>query len=436
MKNVGQILFLLLLVGCTLSVKETPQNTLDQIATEYVKLALAIGEYDEAFIDAYYGPDSLKPVNQKQEVFPKDSFLLTTKNLQKKIKSFTETTENDTLAHRANFLLAQLNAFEMRIKIFSEDYPTFDEETQGLFGVTAPTFTKEHFDQVLRNLDQALTGNGTIKERYDNIVDKFIIPAEKVDTVLKTAISESKRRTLEHIFLPENEHFTFELVKDKPWSGYNWYKGNYTSLIQVNTDLPIYISRAIDVGSHESYPGHHVFNMLLEKNLFNEKGWIETSMYPLYSPQSLIAEGSANFGIEMIFPGEEKAQFCKEVLLPLAGMDTTGISNYFNVLKLKSDLSYAGNEVGRRFLNGALTEDEAIEWLQKYTLRDEESAEKSLSFTKNYRSYIINYNYGKDLVQNYIESNGGTPDNPEKRWELFTWLLSNQVLPTGLIEKE
>ena len=36
-------------------------------------------------------------------------------------------------------------------------------------------------------------------------------------------------------------------------------------MIQVNTDLPITIDRAIDLACHEGYPGHHVYNALLEK---------------------------------------------------------------------------------------------------------------------------------------------------------------------------
>jgi len=69
-----------------------------------------------------------------------------------------------------------------------------------------------------------------------------------------------------HVELPATERFTIEYVTGKSWSGYNWYQGDYKSLIQVNTDLPIYIDRAIDLACHEGYPGHHVYNVLLEKN--------------------------------------------------------------------------------------------------------------------------------------------------------------------------
>ena len=116
----------------------------------------------------------------------------------------------------------------------------------------------------------------------------------------------------------------------KSWSGYNWYQGNYRSLIQVNTDLPIYIDRAIDLACHEGYPGHHVYNALLEKHLVRDRGWVEFSVYPLFSPQSLIAEGTANYGIEVAFPGDERLAFERDVLFPLAGLDPSRRDEYYD----------------------------------------------------------------------------------------------------------
>ena len=71
-------------------------------------------------------------------------------------------------------------------------------------------------------------------------------------------------------------------------------------------DLPVYIDRAVDLACHEGYPGHHVYNVLLDKHLVRDRGWVEFSVYPLFSPQSLIAEGTANFGIDVAFPGRER----------------------------------------------------------------------------------------------------------------------------------
>ena len=68
----------------------------------------------------------------------------------------------------------------------------------------------------------------------------------------------------------------------------------------------------MNLAAHEGYPGHHVYNVLLEKNLLHDRGWVEFSVYPLFSPQSLIAEGSANYGIEVAFPGDERVAFERE----------------------------------------------------------------------------------------------------------------------------
>ena len=155
---------------------------------------------------------------------------------------------------------------------------------------------------------------------YISFIQDFIIPKEKLNAVFSAAIKEARRRTHAQIDLPANENFVVEYVTDKSWSGYNWYQGKSQSLIQINTDLPIYIDRAIDLASHEGYPGHHVYNVLLEQHLVDERGWLEFSVYPLFSPQSLIAEGSANYGIEVAFPAQDRLQFEQEVLFPLAGL--------------------------------------------------------------------------------------------------------------------
>ena len=47
-----------------------------------------------------------------------------------------------------------------------------------------------------------------------------------------------------------------------------------------------------------------------------------------------------------------------------------------------------------------------------------------------YRSYVINYNLGKDMVRRYIEGRAG--EDRQKRWAEFTRLLSSPMLPSDL----
>lgn len=426
-----RILIAILLTGacfaCNLKERmKDPAFDLDSLSAEYVKLALTIGQYDESFVDAYYGPDSLKPETAISPLFPKDSLLDAIDFLMVKLREI-ESKGADSLRNRAGWMADQMVAFGRRVKIFSGDNTSFDEESKELFGDAAPVYDAQHFRDILNELDTLLPGEGSIQDRFQTLANRFIIPKDKLNAVFEAAIAECRKRTKVYYQLPESESFTLEYVTGKSWSGYNWYKGKYTSLIQINTDLDIFIDRAIDVGSHESYPGHHVYNMLLEKNLYRDKGYTEISMYPLFSPQSLIAEGTANYGIDVVFPGNEKTIFAKEVLLPLAGLDTTGISLYFQAMTLKGKLNYARNEAARGLLDETMTQEEAMKWLQEYALFNEETAAKSISFIRANRSYVINYNYGQDLVRNYVESAIKDNPTPEQRWKVFGELMSRQV---------
>lgn len=422
-------LILLFLLSCAKKEQKSEAQQINSLAENYVRLGLTIGQYDADFVDAYYGPDSLKPAISKSDIFPKDSLLNLVTELRSSLKNITEKL-NDSSKVRARWMSQQLLAFDRRIRIYSGEFKTFDEESKELFGISAPVYPEEHYKLLLDTLHQLLPGKGTVQDRFQNLANRFIIPENKLDTVFKTTIAEARKSTKAYYSLPETETFTIEYVKDKPWSGYNYYKGNYTSVIQINTDTRIFIERAIDVGSHESYPGHHVYNMLLEKNLYQDKGWVEISLYPLFSPQSFIAEGSANYGIDLVFSGDRKVKFAKEILLPLAKLDTTYIGNYFNALAIRGKLNYARNEAARGLVNQTMNDKQALEWLMNYCLYNQETALKSISFIKKYRSYVINYNYGQDLVRKYIESKGA---DTEKGWEVFEKLLSNPVLPKELL---
>jgi hypothetical protein len=309
---------------------------------------------------------------------------------------------------------------------------SFDEESKALYDAVAPKLPDSHFQDVLSTLEKRFPGKGPLVERYDAYRRGFVIPGDKLDAVFQTAIGACRERTIKHITLPANERFTVEHVTGKSWSGYNWYQGGFRSLIQVNTDLPIYIDRALDLACHEGYPGHHVYNALLEKHLVRDRGWVEFSVYPLFSPQSLIAEGTANFGIEVAFPGPERVEFERTVLFPAAGLDPSRAGEYYEVQTLVDRLAYAGNEAARRYLNGETDAAAAAAWLERYAMMPRERAAQRVRFFDQYRSYVINYNLGKDMVRRYIEARGGTADRPATRWAEFGKLLSSPRLPSGL----
>ena len=439
MKN---ILFVLLAVALIISCSDKKRRSISEleskmngIAEQYVKLVLETGEYYPGYVDAYYGPKEWLPT--KDTSYEIDSTIINSLNqktddLLNKLESLKDykATEIETLRYR--FLYKQLLSVKGMILIIAGGTFPFDQEAKILYDADPPHFTDDHFQKILDKLDKLVPGTGNLQKRVNAFRNNFFIPANKLDTVFAAAIKECRNRTLEHIDLPVNENFKVEYVKDKPWGAYDWYKGNYFSLIQINTDLPADIDRAIGLASHEGYPGHHVFNVLLEKNLVKNRNWVEFSVYPLFSPISLLAEGTANYGVNVIFPGNDRTEFERKVLFPLAGLNTADADLYYKILNLLKELSYAGNEAARNYLDGKRTKDQTIAYLQKYLLFTKEKAEKRLAFIEQYRSYAINYNLGEDIVKNYIEKNGGTIENPERRWKLFKQLISLPQTPSEL----
>ena len=408
---------------------------MNNIAEDYVKLVLNIGQYDADFVDAYYGPEEWRSGLKSDLQFDSTAY----KNLSSKtdellneLESLGEYKADELETLRFRYLYKQLLACKTKIFMLNGVLLPFDEETKALYDASAPIHNDEFFQSAIAELDKILPGKGDVAKRLNEFKMKFVIPTDKLKDVFNAAIKECRTRTLNHIKLPEQESFKVEYVKDKPWGAYNWYKGNFYSVIQVNTDLPIYIDRAVDLAAHEGYPGHHVYNVLLESNLAKKRNWAEFKVYALFSPQSLIAEGTANYGIAVAFPGDERIKFEKEVLFPLAGLNPEEADLFYKVLELQKNFSYSGNEAARNFLDGLWTREQTVEWLMKNALRTKDSADKYVSFIEKYRSYVINYNLGMDIVKDYIERNGGTENNKGKRWELFEHLLSTPQTPSGL----
>ena len=419
-----------LLLACKAE-SRPPANpgALDPIARQYVVLGLQLGAHDPNYVDAYYGPDSLR-TRATAEPATIGQIRTRAESLLAVLGDSTPAYQEDVVRMRHRYLRSQIASMVARTRMLEGEKFSFDEEAKALFDAEPPHYSDAHFDSLLVRLDSLLPGTGPLARRFTAFRDRVTIPASRVDTVFKRAIAACRARTMEHMSLPEGERFDLEYVTGKSWNAYNWYKGDFVSLIQVNTDLPIALDRAIDLACHEGYPGHHVYNASLERALVRERGWSEFAFYPLFSPQSFIAEGSANLGIDMAFPDAERMAFERDSLFPLAGLDPSLAERNARVRQVNDDLNYARNEVARRYLNGEIDRAGAEAALVRYWLITPEAAARNVRFIDTYRSYVINYNLGRDMVARWVEDEGG--DSEEGRWRAFSSLLASPRLPADL----
>jgi hypothetical protein len=410
--------------------------SVQDVAERYRKLVLAVGVHDAGYVDAYYGPAALQQQAGKDKR-PLAAIRTDAERAIADLKGRRGATADDEL--RIVFLRKQLQAMLARVDMLGGKSFAFDEETALLYDAVTPHHDRAYYEALLKKIGQLIPGDGPLPQRVQAFRAQFVIPKDRLKPVFDAAIAACRARRAQQMALPEKESFVLEFVTGKPWSGYNWYQGAAHSLIQINTEFPIYIERAVDLGCHEGYPGHHVYNALIEQHLVNEKNWVEFSVYPLYSPMSLVAEGSANYGIEMAFPDEERLAFERDVLYPLAGLDPQLAGRYAALQKLLAQLSYADNDNAMQYLegraSGRYTREQAIEWLVNVALYPPEKAGQRVQFYEALRGYVINYNLGKDLVKAWVERHVTSTDPLQaraQRWAAFWQLLSSPRLASGL----
>lgn len=415
----------------TLDVRRTAASTkaLDAIAAAYLWLSLEIGTHEPGYIDAYYGPPELQ---KAAEATPRDkpALLAATRALMAEVDLAARRQSDPLAKRRAAFLRAQLRAAETRLMMMQGTRFAFADEAERLFGVRPQLRPLASYDAELAKIEALVPGEGALADRVEAWLDAFTIPKDRLQKTFDAAIARCRGRSMAHIPMPEGESFRLEFVTDKSWSGYNYYQGGYHSLIQVNTDLPIRLSRALDLGCHEGYPGHHLLNMKLEEKLVKERGWTEFSVYPLYSPQSLIAEGSANYGIDLAFPESSKADTERDVLMPIAEITVPQDDRYWQLLKAIKRASGARLTIAQQYLDGEIDRKTAVALTQKYLLVSPQRAEQSVSFTDQYRSYVINYGLGETMVRDWVER--GKPSR-EEMWRRMTKIVSEPTLPSDLL---
>jgi len=402
-------------------------DKLGDAAERYVRLGLELGQYDKDYVDAYLGPKAWQEAAKKPRA--KNALASAIASLLKELQAMSF--EDAELAVRHKALYRNVRAMDARVRMVNGEKFSFAEEARLIYDVKLPSFDFAEYDRVLGEIDALLPGEGDLAARMDEFRSSFNIKPERLGKVFDKAIDECRTRTKKFISMPQDESFKLEYVTGKSWSGYNWYQGNNLSLMQINQDFPTKIYGAVGLGCHEGYPGHHLWNVLVEEELIKDKGWIEFNLYPLFSPYGLIAEGSAEYGVDLAFPGSEKTDYEQDVLYPLANIDTKDAKLLDKLNALSKRLKYSRIAIAQRYLDGEIGREEALDLTIKYSLVSEKRAESSIKFLDQYRAYVLNYSLGEDLIASYIAARSKTQ---VERWSLFKKLLTELNTASDLVD--
>jgi hypothetical protein len=389
---------------------------IDEISQRYIELAFAIEARIAGYVDAYFGPEELR---RSAPDLAHEALVDAVATLREQIRA------GDYPAQRKHYLDVQLRAMQMTARRLAGDSPTFFDEVRACFDIE-PVFTPEIvFEQANAELEAALPGNEPLAERIAAWKQRFVVDAETARRMIDVIAAEARRRSASLVELPDTDEVRFELVEDKPWSGYNWYLGGGRSLVEINTDLPIRANTLLDLICHEAYPGHHTEHALKEQRLYRERGWGEQAIQLINVPECVISEGIATLAAEIIF-GDHAYEWAAAHVYPLGKIDGDPererriAAAQRNLRALSANTAILLHEHG-------IGEAEAGAYLMRYGLRSEHEARQSIRFltTPLWRVYAFTYFAGRDLLSRWIAAG----DDPQQR---FRTLLTEQIYPSLL----
>ena len=396
-----------------------PNDPLDPLAESYVKLVLAVGRHDPIFVDAFYGPDPWKAEAESGAPVPLPDLLARSRDLLGRVRGAGGPED------RRRFLEKQLVAVEAHLRRLSGETLGLADECRALFDAYPARHAVAEFEAAHRELERLVPGPGSLGERIEAMRRAVYVPKDRIEAALRAALDAARTANAPFLRLPDGESFEAVIVTKQPWGAYNWYLGNYKSRIELNTDLPVELNNLLGTMCHEGYPGHHVYNVLHEQALVRERRWIEHTVYPLYSPESVLAEGTANVGIDIVYTDDERRRVLTEVLAPVAGVPAEAVLAADRIRDAARPLKYVNGEAAFMLLDEGKPEDEVVAFSRRWNLTTEERARKSMQFARTYRSYVFNYSLGEDLVRSWIG------DGPDRR-ERFYDLLRRPVVPSDL----
>jgi hypothetical protein len=217
----------------------------------------------------------------------------------------------------------------------------------------------------------------------------------------------------------------FELVTGQPWSGFNYYLGNLSSRVAINTDLPVLSPTLAHLVAHEAYPGHHTEHSRKEAGLVRRRRQVEETIFLVGTPQCLLAEGLADLGLEVVVSADpaEQAAMAAGHLRPL------GIPFDEEVV---AAVGRAADGLGRVRGNVALLlhergadVDEVVAYAERWALLPRMRAEKLVAFLtdETWRAYMTCYVEGLPLCRAFV---AGDPARFER-------LVTEQLTPDQLL---
>jgi hypothetical protein len=406
--------------------------------TRYIELGLALGRHVDGLVDAYYGPPEQAARMSAEPVRAPDRLVSEARALLAALDTGVPL-DDPSVAHgapsasghgsdgdpaRRRWLRAQVVGLLTTARRLSGEDISYADEVESCYGVRPRPMEWDQVAEAHKRLEAAVPGSGPLDERLIAWREAHAVPPEKLLGAISSLAEDLKERTERMFGLPAGEICEFQLVTDKPWSGFNTYLGDLRSRVDVNTDLPVLSLSLPHLVAHESYPGHHTEHTAKEVGLVRRRHWLEETIFLVGTPQCLLAEGLADLGLRVVMGPRPE---------PVA-------ARHFAALGIRYDADAAAEiadaslvlqavraTAAWRLHQEGVDPETVVSELARWALLPRARAEKSVEFLLHptWRAYITCYVEGYELCRAFVD------EDPTR----FSRLLNEHLVPADLVHQ-
>jgi len=391
------------------------------VVREFLLLGLRFGRLVDGFVDAYIGDPALR--RQVEDEPPPNPAALARRageiRLQIPGAALSEP--------RRRFLDAHLRALQCSGRKLAGERVGFVEEVQEYFEVDITPGDPDAYRAAHDEIDRLLAGTGTVAARLSAHRARDEVAPERLEAAVQALSSALRDRVRAAYGLPPQETVEYEVVGDKPWSGFNYYLGDFRSRVAINTDIGHRMANLPHLVAHESYPGHHTEHCRKEAGLVHRGGQAEQTIFLVNTPQCLMAEGLADLGLHAAV-GPGWGTWAEEILGDL-GLRMDG--QLAERLEIAAVALHGVRQDAALMLHdrGADPED-VVAYLQRWLLVAEPRARQILRFLSDplWRAYTTTYVEGYRLLRGWLEARRADEELAAR----YLRLLDEPLTPAGI----
>jgi hypothetical protein len=373
----------------------------DTLIREYLLLGLRFDRVEEGYVDSFTGDPALRQA-VADEAAPEPADLV--RQAQRLLDALPAVPVDTSFTpERVDYLGAHLRALACAGRKFAGEPVGFVDEVRDYFDVTITKGDPDRYREAHAELDDALGGTGPLMERMQAYRAKEEIPPERLGECIDAFSSALRDRVRTDFPLDSRETINYEIVTDKPWSGFNYYEGDYRSTVAVNADLKQQMSNLPRLVAHESYPGHHTEHCRKEAGLVEKQNQLEQTIFLVNTPQCLMAEGLADLALYAVV-GPGWGSWAEEIYADL-GLKFDG-ERAEKISSASAALADVRQDAALMLHDEHRDADDVAAFLQSWLLTTDARARQSLRFLSSplWRAYTSTYVEGYRLLRAWLDA--------------------------------